>query len=343
MSAPSTLWISEADVRALMDMPKAISALQHGLLLEARGQAVNMNKTHISWGNGSTLHAIGAVFPDAGFVGTKTWAHTSGGAKPLFILFDSNNGSLLAVIEAFALGQFRTGAISGIATERLARPEADEFAIVGTGKQAMTQVGAILAVRRIRRVHVFGRNQEKREQFAARVQKEFGVEAISASTIESAVKNAAIITVVTRAQEPILDASMIAPGTHINAVGAIVPGRWELARSVFERADLVVADSVFQARKLASELIEFYGEDAASWAQLRSLADIIGSGTGRPPNADITVFKSLGMGISDLALAIEIYREAGKTAATRDSAHLSSVGPQVAHLEKKHVEKKEMS
>ena len=337
MSAPATLWISEVDVRALMDMRKAISALKHGLLLEARGQALNMTKTHISWGNGSTLHAIGAVFPEAGFVATKTWAHTHAGAQPLLVLFDSNNGSLLAVIEAFALGQLRTGAISGIATERLARPEADEFAIVGTGKQAMPQVRAILAVRPIRRVHVFGRNEEKRAQFAAQVQKEFGVEAVSESTIEAAVKDAAIITVVTRATQPILDASTIAPGTHINAVGAIVPGRFELAKSVLERADLVVADSVFQARKLASELIEFYGEDASRWAGVRSLADIIASGTLRPPNSDITIFKSLGMGISDLALAIEIYREAVKMGTGRDSAYLSGVGAQGAHSEKKGI------
>lgn len=320
-----------------MDMRKAISALKHGLLLEARGQALNMTKTHISWGNGSTLHAIGAVFPEAGFVATKTWAHTSAGAQPLLVLFDSNNGSLLAVIEAFALGQLRTGAISGIATERLARPEADEFAIVGTGKQAMTQVRAILAVRPIRRVHVFGRNEEKRAQFAAQVQKEFGVEAVSETTIETAVRDAAVITVVTRATQPILDASTIAPGTHINAVGAIVPGRFELAKSVLERADLVVADSVFQARKLASELIEFYGEDAARWAGVRSLADIIASGTLRPPNSDITIFKSLGMGISDLALAIEIYREAVKMGTGRDPAYLSGVGAPETHSEKKGI------
>jgi len=331
MSAPLTLWVSEADVLALMDMGNAISALKRGLLLEARGQALNMTKTHISWGQGSTLHAIGAVFPNAGFVGTKTWAHTSQGASPLFILFDSNNGSLRAVIEAFGLGQLRTGAISGIATERLASEEADEFAIIGTGKQAMTQVRAVLAVRHIRRIHVFGRNQERRAQFTAQVQKEFGVEAVSEGTIEAAVRNAAIITLVTRAKEPILDASMIAHGTHINAVGAIVPGNFELARDVLERADLVVVDSGSQARKLSSELIEFCGQEEFRWAKLRSLADIMESGNLRSPNSDLTIFKSLGMGISDLSLAIELYEKAVKIGKGRDLASLREVGSQVAH------------
>jgi alanine dehydrogenase len=331
MSAPPALWVSEADVLALMDMGNAISALKRGLLLEAHGQALNMTKTHISWGQGSTLHAIGAVFPNAGFVGTKTWAHTSQGAGPLFILFDSNDGSLRAVIEAFRLGQLRTGAISGIATERLASEEADEFAIIGTGKQAMTQVRAVLAVRHIRRIHVFGRDQERRAQFTAQVRKEFGVEAVAESTIEAAVRNAGIITLVTRAKEPILDASMIAHGTHINAVGAIVPGNFELARNVLERANMVVVDSVSQARKLSSELIEFCGQEEVRWVKLRSLADIMESGNLRSPNSDLTIFKSLGMGISDLSLAIELYEKAVKIGKGRDLAFLREVGSQVAH------------
>ena len=85
-----------------------------------------MIKTHVEWG-GSTLHAIGAVFPKMGICGTKTWTHTAGGATPLLILFDSDNGSLQAVIEAFALGQMRTAAASGVATRWLARPDADSL------------------------------------------------------------------------------------------------------------------------------------------------------------------------------------------------------------------------
>lgn len=325
MSGPTTLWISERDVLSLMDMDGAIAALKDGLQLEACGQALNMTKTHISWGRGSTLHAIGAVFPDVGFAGTKTWAHTSAGAAPLFILYDSNTGSLLAIIEAFAMGQLRTGAVSGVATERLSRQDASDFAIIGTGKQAMTQVRAILAVRRVRFVHVFGRNEERRVQFAGQVEKEFGVKTVAEKTVEEAVRNVSIITVVTRATEPILDASMIAAGTHINAVGAIVPGRFELASNVLKRAEMIVVDSISQARKLSSELIDFYGEDATGWDDLRSLATVIESGALRPPGADITVFKSLGMGISDLALAIGIYRQSAKRGIGRGLANVGEV------------------
>ncbi len=326
MSAVSTLWISEADVVSLMDMKTAIVALKHGLQLEAGGRAKNMIKTHISWGEGSTLHAIGAVFLDAGFAATKTWAHTSAGAKPLLILFDSNTGALLAVMEAFALGKLRTGAVSGLATEQLASPDAGEFAIIGTGKQAMMQVRAVLSVRDVSKVHVFGRNKERRDQFAERVQKECGVETVTENTIADAVKGASIITTVTRATEPILEASMIAPGTHINAVGGIVPGRFELAENVLERADMIVVDSVSQARELSSELIGFYGEDETRWAGVRPLSALVQTGEKRPRNSDLTIFKSLGMGISDLSLAVEIYQKAVRLGMGRGLASAGQIG-----------------
>src|SRR5207302_797705 len=143
---------------------------------EARGGATNMAKTHVAWGDGATLHAIGAVFAKEQFAGTKTWAHSKGGATPLLILFDSETGSLKAIIEAFALGQLRTASTSGVATNWLAANDADDFAMIGTGKQALTQVAAVVAVREIKRIRVFGRNEERREQLAARVKQEFEIE-----------------------------------------------------------------------------------------------------------------------------------------------------------------------
>src|SRR5919199_335824 len=188
MAAETPLWLSESDVVSLMDVGDAISFLERGLLAEARGDAQNMVKTHAAWGQGATLHAIGAVFPSEGFCGTKTWAHTEGGATPLLVLFDSETGALKAIIEAFALGQMRTGAASGVATRWLASEDAAEFAVVGTGKQAITQVAAVLAVRRVERVRVFGRDEERRARFAARVRKEFELEVTTARSVAEAVE-----------------------------------------------------------------------------------------------------------------------------------------------------------
>src|SRR5436309_3550467 len=326
MSSP--LWISEADVVAMMDMGDAITALEKALLLEAGGEAKNMVKTHVTWSDGATLHAIGAVFPNEEFAGTKTWAHTKGGATPLLILFDSETGSLKAIIEAFALGQLRTASASGVATNLLAAKDADDFAMIGTGKQAMTQVAAVVAVRPIKRIRVFGRNAERREQFAARVKEEFDVETLTAGSVAEAVTGASIVTVATRATEPILTAEMIARGAHINAIGAIVPSRAEIARDVLERCSQIVVDSVPAAQKLSRELMDFCGAaDQESWQRVRSLADVVAAGEASATKDDLTLLQSLGMGISDLALGIELYRQAHAKGLGREFAQPEKVIP----------------
>src|SRR5439155_26373347 len=130
----------EADVCELMDVGNVIRDVEAGLRAETRGEATNMHKTHVAW-DGGTLHAIGAIGP--GFAGTKTWAHTGGGATPLLIVVDRATGALEAIIEALALGQIRTGAVSGLATRVLAPQDAEEMAIFGTGRQALPQVVAV--------------------------------------------------------------------------------------------------------------------------------------------------------------------------------------------------------
>ncbi len=293
----------------MMDIGGAIRALERGLVEEARGNAQNMIKTHVEW-DGSSLHAIGAVFPGMGICGTKTWSHTKAGATPLLLLFDSGNGSLRAVIEAFALGQMRTAAASGVATRWLAAESADEFAMIGTGKQALTQVAAVLAVRPVRRIRVFSRDEAHRNEFVARLRSEFEVDIVACISVREAVSGASMITIATRATEPILTADMVQTGAHINSIGAIVPSRAEVSQDVLARSTQIVTDSIPQAQKLSRELIEFFARDPAGWNSIRSLADVVASRSSRALSQDVTLFKALGVGIADLSLGIELYQQA---------------------------------
>jgi ornithine cyclodeaminase len=322
----ASLWISEADVVRLIDMKGTIAALDRGLALEASGKAENMVKTHAIWGGHHTLHAIGATFADEGFVGTKTWAHANG-ATPLLILFDSHNGSLKAIIEAFALGQLRTGGISGLATKYLAAEGADDMALIGTGKQALTQLAAVAAVRKLRRVRAFSRDAAKCTEFAALAAKTFGLNVEPAKSVAEAANGAAIVTLVTRATAPILNSSMVGRGTHVNAVGAITPERAEFEPALLDRCAAVVVDSVPQVKNLSREFGEYYGGDDAKWRAVRPLSAVVAEGKGRPPGADLTLFKAMGMGISDLALGIEVLRRAGQQGVGREIPH-----PQPARL-----------
>ena len=333
MSVPQMrepLWISEADVAGLMDMGDAIAALEKGLKQEAAGQAKNMVKTHATWGKGNTLHAIGAVFEGEGFVGTKTWAHTEGGATPLLLLFDAANGSVKAIIEAFVLGQFRTGGISGVATKYMAKADAHDMALIGTGKQSITQLAAVAAVRKLTRVRIFGRDQKKRDEFIARVKAELGIEAEAPATIAEACAGADIVTVVTRATTPIITSAMLAKGAHFNAVGAITPERTEFEPSLLDRAGIVVADSVPQVQRLSAEFMAYFGKDEAKWGKVASLASTVAAAKPRDPATDLSVFKAMGMGISDLSLGIELYRRAVAKGQGRAFPHPKKAKPRLA-------------
>jgi ornithine cyclodeaminase len=328
--AGEPVWITESDVVALMDMPSAIRALETGLLAEARGTASNMTKTHVEWeatGGHATLHAIGAAFTDAGIAGTKTWAHTPGGATPLLILYDANTGRLLAIVEAFALGQLRTGAASGVATKWLAADDADELALIGTGKQSMTQVAAVAAVRSLKRVRVFGRHAERRRRVAARICEELGVQTVEETSVADAVNGAPIVTAVTRAREPFLSGTMVARGAHVNAVGAITPGGAEITSDLLARCTRVVVDSPPQARRLSRELIDFFGTDDERWKGVRPLSAVVAERERRTPEDDLTLFKSLGMGISDLALGLEVYNSAKAAGLGRPLTHPAPAAP----------------
>jgi alanine dehydrogenase len=306
MNAASTpLWISEQQIVSMMNLPSAIEALEAGLAQQASGAARNMGKTHVAWGH-NNLHAVGAAFEGAGIVGTKTWAHTEGGACPLLVLFDSANGQLKAILEAFALGQMRTGGISGVATKWLSRPDADVLALIGTGKQALAQLAAVAAVRRLKLVRVFSPTPEKRRAFVERARGQFDIEITEATSVEAAVADAPIVTTVTRAKEAFLPASALAYGTHVNAVGAITEERIELADDVFDRCTRAVVDDLGAAKRLSTEFMRAY-EARDAWNEVTQLCDVVAQGLARTASDDITVFKAMGMGVSDLALGLRLY------------------------------------
>ena len=313
------LWISEADVVSVMDLSDAIRTIEVSLPAEARGEAKNMEKTVVAW-EGGTLHALGAVA--SGAAATKTWAHTEGGAMPLLVLYDSTNGSLKAVIEALALGQLRTGAISGVATRWLSRADADVMALIGTGRQAVPQAAAVAAVRPLKQIRVFGRNQEKSRGVATRIREELGIDTVPSASVEEAVKDASIITTATRAREPFLNARMLREGAHINAIGAIVRTGAEVTPDLVARCERIVVDSVGQAQKLSREL------EGIGWERVQPLSQLLVSRPARSEN-ETTLFKSLGIGIADLALASEIFSRAVELRLGRVLPHPQKAAPRL--------------
>jgi ornithine cyclodeaminase/alanine dehydrogenase-like protein (mu-crystallin family) len=319
------IWITEAEVVQLMDLKEAIAALEAALREEARGEAQNMTKTLLQYGK-NNLHAIGAKL--GALVGTKTWTHTQGGTCPLLLLWSAEDGSLVAVIEAFALGNLRTGGISGLAADWMAKKDAKVMGIAGTGKQSLAQVGAMLAVRPIERLQVYSPREESREEFAKKAREEFGVQTAACGSAAEACKGAHIVTLVTRATQPFLNAGMLGRGTHLNAVGAIAPDREEFAQDVFDRATRVAVDNLPGVQQLSREFMTRYA--SRGWDGVMPLSRLIASGRRRSDADDVSLFKAMGMGISDLALGAELLRRARQQGIGRALPQPKKVKPRLA-------------
>lgn len=304
------IWITEADVVGLISLPEAIDALERTLALEAADQAASMPKTHLMVAANDAMHALGASVAGEGICGFKTWVNVQGKSETTMTLFSMEDGACLAVIEATALGQMRTASVTGVGTKRLAPVGADEMGIVGTGKQSLPQIAAVHAVRPLKEVRVSSRNPDTRKAFAENVTAVLGIPARPVDTLEDAVTDTPLVTLITNSTEAFLTADMLAKGSHLNAMGAIVPSRVEFTDDVFARADVIAVDSLRSVRDLSTEFRNHYGDDDAAWAEVRTIASVIAADETRPDGADVTLFKAMGMGLSDLALAIEILKRA---------------------------------
>lgn len=311
------LWITEADVTSLIALPEAVAALERTLALEARNAAANLPKTHLMVGRNDAMHAIGAAVAGAGLCGTKTWVNVGGKSQTVLIVFALEDGTLQAVIEATALGQMRTAAMTGVSTRLLAPAGADELAVIGSGKQALGQVAAVAAVRKLKHVRVYSRRPQAREAFAQSVRETLDLRVTASATLDEAVRDAPIVTLITNATEPFFTAAMAAAGAHINAIGAIVPARAEFTQDIFARCGVIAVDTIAGVRELSAEFRTRFGTEPGAWSAVTPIAELVAAGKGRPAGCDLTLFKAIGMGLSDLALAIEILARVEK----RGGAH----------------------
>ncbi|UAK31279.1 ornithine cyclodeaminase family protein [Nocardia asteroides] len=293
-------WITDRQVQEVISLTDAIEAVARSIVRETKGNAGDIAKTMTTWGPASSAHALGAYDGGADLVAFKTWVNTPAGASALMTLFDMSAGRARAVLEAGALGALRTAAVTGLATRLMSDPSASELALIGSGRQALRQVEAICAVRPIRRVRVWSRSEDRRIGFAAAVRDTLGIDATATATLAEAVDSAPIVTLITRAIEPFLSRGLLATGTHLNAVGAILPNNAEFDPALLEESDLTVVDNFVNAQRASRELNEYYGVD---WSAVSTLGDLLTEKAHRPSQPRLTVFKGLGMGLADLAVA----------------------------------------
>lgn len=220
------------------------------------------------------------------------------------LVSNGTTGEPLALMNASALTEIRTAAVSVVATELLARPEADVLAVIGTGVQGRSHVLALQEARDLREIRLAGRNQERARQLAASLADEVGARVIASGSVREAVAGAGIVVTATSAAEPVLRAEWLAPGTHINAVGACLPADRELDTATVASA-VLFADRRDSLLNESGDYVLAAAEGAVGPEQIRAeLGQILtGEAPGRQAADELTIFESLGLAIEDLAAA----------------------------------------
>ena len=314
------LVLTHAEVEALLPMRACVALMADALAALARGEVQQpLRAVFNPQGAGGLLGLMPAyrtgaeaafalkaicVFPDNPARGLD--AHQGG-----VLLFDGETGVPLALLNASAITAIRTAAVSAVATQVLARADASELTIVGAGVEARTHLAAMASVRPVRRARVVSRNMERARRLAEEVRAEYSFPVEAVADVAAAVAGADLIVTATNARTPVLRRAWVAPGAHINAVGACTPNARELDAETMAAASLFV-DRRESAHAEAGDYLLALGEGAITPAHIRAeLGEVLtGAAAGRTAPDEITLFKSLGLAAEDLAAAAYVYQQA---------------------------------
>lgn len=301
------LLLREKDVTELLDIQTAIDAVETTLRNQAEGKATNRPRSRVAMPT-SQLHVLSGGDKQQGIYGLKTYTASRKGARFLVLLYESETGDLLAMMEADRLGQMRTGAASGVATKYMAREDADTVGIYGTGWQAESQLMAVCAVRKIKSIKAYSRKPEHRQNFSEKMSPLLGVEVVPVEKPEDAAVDQSILITMTSGREPVLLGEWISEGIHINAAGSNFLSKAEIDVEAVRRSNIIAVDSIEQSKIEAGDLLPAVERGVISWDAVTELGHIIaGHVKGRTGDADITLFKSNGIALEDISTALRVY------------------------------------
>src|SRR5919108_4157761 len=232
------LLLNGQQVTDILPMEMAIVAVEEALKQHGLGTAINNPRTRVRLPTGQ-LHMMGAALPMRGVIGYKAYTAFRGQARFHVMLYSTESGELLALLQADRLGQMRTGAASGVATKYMARVDARRVGIFGTGWQARSQLEAVCAVRQIQAIKAFGRDATRRQAFCADMSQQLGIPVEPADTPEAAVRGIDVVITATSAREPLFDGNWLESGAHVNAIGSNALIRREVGVAPGRRRPLV--------------------------------------------------------------------------------------------------------
>lgn len=315
------LFLDREDVEALLPYGECVEVMAGALAALARGEALQpLRSAHWLPDRRGLLGVMPGALLEGGeeILGLKVitvfpgnHAHGEESHLGAVLLFEGERGRPVAMLDAAAVTAIRTAAVSALATRLLAREEAGDLALLGSGVQARTHLAALREVRPLRRVRVWSRHPESARGFAERESERHGLPIEPAASAREAVAGADLICTVTSAREPVLLGEWIADGAHVNAVGACTPAARELDSEAVARARLFVdrrESALAEPGDLLIPLREGVIREDHIQGELGDL--LLNRLPGRRSAGEITLFKSLGIAVEDLAAARHVHRKA---------------------------------
>jgi ornithine cyclodeaminase len=307
-----TLLLTESDVRAVLPMPDLIVCMERALASHAAGQAAQPVRTVLEVGADRNFFGImPAALHEPRAMGAKLVTvfhrnHDRGLPSHLatIVILDPDTGALTAVMDGRFITEARTAAVSAVSVKHLARADASVLGILGSGVQARSHLEAIRHVRRLTEARVWSPNVAHREAFASGMTAATGVPVRAVASPAEAALGADLIVLATSSPTAVLTGRDVRPGTHIAAVGACRPDQREMATDLVANTRLFV-DSRAAAMKEAGDILLAIGEGAIAPDHIAGeLGELpLGRVAGRTSPGEVTLFKSLGMAIEDVAAA----------------------------------------
>ena len=299
------LFLSNADVASLLPMKECVEVMEDLFQQEGRGLVINHRSRER------------LRFPDSNVTATLMGGSVLGSEahgirhSSVTLIYNTKTGKLDGVVEPGTVSWIRTGASSGVAAKYMSRPDASVVGVIGTGRQAITQVEGICAVRNVSLMKVYSRSEDNRTKFAETMRERLGVEIVPAGSAEECVRGSDIVIAITNAPEPVFDGEWIEPGTHVIAAGINTWTKREVDETTINRADVIAVDNLAQATIECGELMYAAERGAFRWTQAHELHEIVsGRVNGWPSNDAITLFESQGIGIEDVAACAYVLKQA---------------------------------
>jgi alanine dehydrogenase len=298
--------LRESDVDRLLTIADSIDAMEEGFQFLGTGETVNYLRRRAVFEN-AILNVRWVLAPPLGGMGVKVYpiirSDVTQGSAFTFLLCGLPAGDSQAILEANLLGQRRTGAASAVASRYPARPESETLSIFGAGWQASSQVAAIAhALAALRQVLVVARSVRRQARFVQQLRAMIGLN-VQVAEPRDAVGRADVLVTATGSAEPVFDGAWLRPGTHVNAVGSNFAEKRQLDEQAIRRADVVVTDSGEAARLESGDLLR----NDFEWERLVELGAIAaGLAPGGPSPEEITIFKSHGLALEDLACVVRV-------------------------------------